>query len=302
MKNLKKQLLAAIAMTLVASTALMSSTYAWFISNSEVKAETLTFTAEASNALLISEDGTKWGTTVNLTDNHSGEGTNKDDTKLVPVSSIVGVKGTVAGFFKDEGTWVDDGGDAKAQTFVAATEKIDYYKETIYLKSNRGGSGLYFNDGTEFSVNAGGKADVLKTLRVAFAVTDFTNSSAKNTYLYQIDAANILKNYDTTFTDADGLAEAIKAAGTIAGPDDKASVVGNITADNLSSGIVVLNTVTASKGQKLFDFANPNDVCKIDIYVWIEGCDHDTNADIAADLENAANAISAKFAFEADFS
>ena len=46
-KSLKKQLMAAIAMVVVAAVALGSSTYAWFANNNSVKAENMSVIASA---------------------------------------------------------------------------------------------------------------------------------------------------------------------------------------------------------------------------------------------------------------
>ena len=51
-KSLKKQLMAAIAMVLVAAVALGSSTYAWFVSNNSVKATTANISAQSNAAFL----------------------------------------------------------------------------------------------------------------------------------------------------------------------------------------------------------------------------------------------------------
>lgn len=56
-KALKKQLVAAIAMVLVAAVALGSSTYAWFVSNNKVTATTSTISAQ-SNAPFLKIDKT----------------------------------------------------------------------------------------------------------------------------------------------------------------------------------------------------------------------------------------------------
>lgn len=55
-KALKTQLLAAIAMVLVASIALGSSTYAWFASNNKVTATNMQVTATTSESLVITND------------------------------------------------------------------------------------------------------------------------------------------------------------------------------------------------------------------------------------------------------
>lgn len=51
-KSLRKQLAAAIAMTLVATVALGSSTYAWFVSNNTVKATTASISAQSNAPFL----------------------------------------------------------------------------------------------------------------------------------------------------------------------------------------------------------------------------------------------------------
>ena len=58
-KHLRKQLMAAIAMVLVAAIALGSSTYAWFVNNSKVTAEAGDYTASTAQYLLISHAAEK---------------------------------------------------------------------------------------------------------------------------------------------------------------------------------------------------------------------------------------------------
>lgn len=55
-KALKKQLAAAIAMVCVAAVALGSSTYAWFVSNNNVKATTSTISAQSNAAFMYIRD------------------------------------------------------------------------------------------------------------------------------------------------------------------------------------------------------------------------------------------------------
>ena len=57
-KALKKQLVAAIAMVLVAAVALGSSTYAWFVSNNSVKGTTTTISAQSNSAYLVIDSET----------------------------------------------------------------------------------------------------------------------------------------------------------------------------------------------------------------------------------------------------
>lgn len=67
-KAIRKQLLAAVAMVLVAAVALGSSTYAWFAANSNVTAEGMSVNAQAENGLIIANsDGSTWGSTAQAT-------------------------------------------------------------------------------------------------------------------------------------------------------------------------------------------------------------------------------------------
>ena len=63
-KAIKRQLLAAIAMVLVAALALGSSTYAWFVASGTVTATGMSVKAQSEGGLAISFDGEQWGTTA----------------------------------------------------------------------------------------------------------------------------------------------------------------------------------------------------------------------------------------------
>ena len=56
-KALKKQLMAAIAMVCVAAVALSSATYAWFVSNNNVKATTSSISAQSNAPFLVIRAG-----------------------------------------------------------------------------------------------------------------------------------------------------------------------------------------------------------------------------------------------------
>lgn len=63
-KAIKRQLLAAIAMVLVAAIALGSSTYAWFVASGTVTATGMDVKVKAETGLSISYDNEAWGTTA----------------------------------------------------------------------------------------------------------------------------------------------------------------------------------------------------------------------------------------------
>lgn len=92
-KALKKQLVAAIAMVLVAAVALGSSTYAWFVSNNTVKATTATISAQSNAPFLmidktnITKDST---TTISFSE--------LENTALYPAQVVKAKTGTSALF------------------------------------------------------------------------------------------------------------------------------------------------------------------------------------------------------------
>lgn len=61
-KAIRKQLLAAVAMVLVAAVALGSSTYAWFVASGTVTAKGMTVKAQSEGGLIIRYKGGAWGT------------------------------------------------------------------------------------------------------------------------------------------------------------------------------------------------------------------------------------------------
>ena len=85
-KAIKRQLLAAIAMVLVAAVALGSSTYAWFVSNNTVKATTATISAQ-SNApfLMIDKSEITKDSLTSITFNDPAPET----TKLYPAQVVI---------------------------------------------------------------------------------------------------------------------------------------------------------------------------------------------------------------------
>jgi hypothetical protein len=88
-KSLKKQLMAAIAMVVVAAIALSSATYAWFVNNATVKATGAAVKASTAYSLLISNDRSNFGTETVF---------DTTLTTLVPVST----DGALASAARDE--------------------------------------------------------------------------------------------------------------------------------------------------------------------------------------------------------
>lgn len=128
-KALKTQLLAAIAMVLVASIALGSSTYAWFASNSKVTADGMSVQATTAQSLVIDSDHkVDAKTTVNFTA-HS--------TALTPITyDAETYKYCSNGEDIDPATGLPITGKTVALTVVPTDSVDSYYKDyVVYIAS-----------------------------------------------------------------------------------------------------------------------------------------------------------------------
>ena len=83
-KAIKKQLMAAIAMVVVAAVALGSATYAWFVSNNTVKATTTNISAQSNSAYLVIDNAAAGSTKTTSTSAATASETFSPDTKLYP--------------------------------------------------------------------------------------------------------------------------------------------------------------------------------------------------------------------------
>lgn len=120
-KSLRKQLAAAIAMTLVATVALGSSTYAWFVSNNQVTATTSTISAQSNAAFMYIRDENEQSTDLTA-DTSSVTSTALYPAHWVTPDDVTNVanysSATAAKFYTAYGTSATDG------TMVATTLDI----------------------------------------------------------------------------------------------------------------------------------------------------------------------------------
>lgn len=120
----KRSLFAAVAMLIVSAIVLTSATYAWFASGTSVSvAEVKAEVSNSDGSILISADGTNWGSTVSLAQ-LQGQAGNSIATNFAPVSvnptnlSIVG-------------------GSITSGAFTPAPAVAgSYIKYTVYVKSD----------------------------------------------------------------------------------------------------------------------------------------------------------------------
>lgn len=184
-KAIKRQLLAAIAMVLVAAIALGSSTYAWFASNNKVTADGISITAQSEGKLLIIDDNTDFThgerTAITMEANENGKA-----EKLLPTHPNYTVGGNFASAWfhrlSDDYNKAISGNDNE-QTVTNGDKKGDnfyYLSDELYIKlASNGVKGI---DTTaknlklsELTVTpTGGDADktLLNSVRIMLVVND----------------------------------------------------------------------------------------------------------------------------------
>jgi hypothetical protein len=182
-KSLQKQLLAAVAMVLVAAIAMSSATYAWFVNNATVTATDVSVKASTAYSLLISHkngDDAAWGTTTKL------ETTVQELTPVSTIGEVATTTTAVTLSAKDGETPAVGIGDGKTIAagdvrFVTNTEWKDnyvtkvsevsrnsgyFYSDTFYLKAAQDGN-IYL-DSTGIGI-VWAKYDTSKTSKFADA-------------------------------------------------------------------------------------------------------------------------------------
>ncbi|MDD3340394.1 MAG: hypothetical protein PHS82_16260 [Lachnospiraceae bacterium] len=282
-KALKKQLMAAIAMVVVAAIALTSATYAWFISNTKVEATSAKMTASTAYTLLISEgakasDGTSnWGSVHEWLDGKTAKA-------LSPVSTIGTLNASnTLDFVFDTGwkaatadaTDVTKGGNY-AGTFSDA-DAAKYIKESFEIKAAQNCQ-IVLDKNTSITGTPG---ELDKVLRLALVIDDGTTQTVR---IYQVDSTSgtatpVNTTLDSADKTADGIGTAIKKEGTVADIDTNVKKLNLSTDVNTGDGAstIMTNQTGESVLYTFTDIAN-TDTISVTAYIWMEGCDYDCNA------------------------
>ena len=154
-KALKKQMVAAIAMVLVAAVALGSATFAWFVSNNTVKATTTNISAQSNSAYLVIDNAAAGATTTASTGSVTASETFTPDTKLYPAqwknsfNADGGKAGAADGVWQFESAYALDKSktDEKENTrFAVGTPEQAVNKDYTLANTFYIGTGTY--DGT----------------------------------------------------------------------------------------------------------------------------------------------------------
>ena len=319
-KSLKKQLMAAIAMVLVAAIALGSSTYAWFVSNTKVTAESAELTAKTSYALLISKDAE--GVATNTSDWASiHHNTNSTANELVPVSTNGAGSLTPTGtlLFAASNTWDADGTLVNGYKEPATT---DYWTESFQIKASQACK-LFLSNDTNFNVDRSDKAALQGVLRLALVVKKKGEAaSTAKVFMYEVDNTPTAAAANTTTGVANGTEKAIKCTYTPVSAGTaivKGTAVDTISAQNYvaavadpetpghiptlaaskvdSDGSALVAAATYGSIEPIYTFANPEEVVDITAYIWMEGCDYDCISANISTLTEAANKLRVNLGF-----
>lgn len=332
-KALKQQLIAAIAMVLVAAIALASSTYAWFVNNAQVTATDVEVTATTAYSLQIKKgaDG-NYGTTTALNGAVtlkpvSTVGALATAEKQLTTSPAVGIADDTTVAANDMVFFTSDSWNSNAEVVTfkevsknsthsyvngpsgSATGTSKYfYSDTVYLKAGQASkiyldnttTGIYDTSLTKFSAVADTATKaLLETMRVGFVVTQGSGPSAtRKVFIYQLNTGDSGTGfrYNTTMSDADGLTTATNSENSVG---ELSSV------ENYNSGIVALTDAVMATGAATSMATAPttdaddntlatvaaNEEIQVDIYMWMEGCDHDTTAANSAQFKTTIQGI-----------
>lgn len=279
-KAIRKQLLAAVAMVLVAAVALGSSTYAWFVASGTVTATGMKVQAESESGLAIRFGTGSWGTTASA-------GMDSDEIaakKLKPTSTA------------DSKVWSHASAETPAafgakkstrKTLQSSEYNAYFLKKEFQIRSTSAtaqAKGLYVQSVTVTGVTA----DTMNTaLRVGVAFnkadnTDFVNanSTTVTSDAFVIFApvvttsseenANNSPTYTYTFyKDSNDTGTSVTALAANAGSE---------TASKLISGDAVIPEGTDA-------------AIKVQVYVWYEGEDQNLYSDnyVAQNLSVSVN-------------
>ena len=265
----------AIAMTLVATVALGSSTYAWFSINSKVTATGMSFKTTVSDNLFIVEDELTSTAKKDDADFKTAIVQSISDKVLEPVSTVNGKE-----FFYASVTNVLGNGDTKADEWIqydpsdmtkfeknySATGAVGYIDYVYQLKAINGGDNAAYVKLTELGLTYNGDNDKQKAYRAAVFTQDITNGTVTGgpdtlMGIYRVEGANYFGTKNNgTYTNEDQAVSKTKG-------DDALTVVSNI--DKAASMTVDAHTT------KYY---------KVVVRLWLEGEDTTCNNTTFADL------------------
>ncbi|MDD6405081.1 MAG: hypothetical protein PUG00_04695 [Clostridiales bacterium] len=270
-KALKKQLVAAIAMVLVAAIALGSSTYAWFVSNNTVKATTTTIAAQ-SNAAFMVIDKTLTSESSGTEDAYTGA-----NTALYPAKVDVSTAAVTSGSGEKGYVW--------QSAFAATGDKSDMKSGTLFdIQGTASGSG-------ESAVAAAATGTAAAAVQSGFAIqqTFYIGEKTGTTELANLRVSDIEMTETSTTDDLTSAMRVLIVCGNnwIVYDKDMTMKKTNI---KVTDGKYILKT----EGFKGVGTANQ---VTVDMYVYYDG---DDSKVFTTNLDKLATAHGLTVSFTAD--
>ena len=303
-KSLKKQLMAAIAMVVVAGVALSSETYAWFVSNNQVTATTTNISAQSNSAYLVIDTQTTSTTSTSAATAKERPAT----TKLYPAQVVGKLSDNTAKF---ESAYASAAGAAteKADTrfaikhtgetdgsAAAAVAESYAIKNTFYV-----GTGTYDGSFTDLKVTAVSVSSKNTDLYTVAAGTETGYANEETTYAYlkgttpaSADDFITKAQYDAVATTASELVDAMRVL-VVCGNNWVVYKNGATATDAIVTQYNNMGTMTAITGYKtdevLAATVEKGTDAQVDVYVFYDGADTNVFSDNLADLKDCGVTI-----------
>lgn len=258
-KAIKRQLLAAIAMVLVAAIALGSSTYAWFVASSSVTAKGMKVQAMAESGLAISHDGKVWGS-ISTTD--------RAEKTLSPVST------------KDLTNWYHATALAPSNYAAGTGIKRDKVTDVVLPSGTFDDNNTYvFRDKFEIRSTAAGESRAKGLYVSGITVTTDNEGAVEQTMSTALRVGVTYTNTDTKTTVTKIFAPVTLASGANNNPtktyavyDENGNAIGgDFTVDEY--GQTTSNLIGAET-----PISNENSI-SVYVYIWFEGEDRNLYSD-----------------------
>ncbi len=262
--KLKRKFYIALLALLIAFGTMVTATFAWYIYNTSAHTTKLRMAAGSSVALQISTSYNGNYSSTALLESFTG--------RLVPVSADKIVDSSDRPLFQKVSQFTDGKGSQPARVASVFNNAVetDFYRTSLYLRSNGGSCDLYLADiGYKDSSST---QPISTAIRVGFVVhTPGSSGSVQEQLIFAInpEGANPNAQYNTA-TGEEGfvLNSARKDGSTVRFSPYTSNNYANY---NESTGQVSLKS-NSVKFCELEEDASP---VKVDVYIWLEGCDKD---------------------------
>ena len=273
-KKLRRSLIIAALALLAALLSVSAATFAWYIYHTNVRTTEVKMSAGSSISLQISNALEGPYSSATQMEKFSGG--------LLPVSTdkITGGFQKCTNF---EGVWDNGTYRSVAKYFAPSADAVDYYKTSLYLRTNSDNLDIYLS-----YIDSKDDSDlnpVSTSMRLGLVVGD-------KEFIFEINPnMNPAVDPEKTETPEDnGAKERLggyvlrhdKTDGSTVDFSDKLLTSDNLCEYNEATGAVSLKEKSVSIGTISGDgkggFGTP---MKVDVYLWLEGCDRDCTLNLA---------------------